>query len=516
MGAIQGWGQSGSLVVSGTLKHEETKQRLENVTVSVLQNGEAFDEIQVDRNGKYFLELPLRNNYILIFQSEGMISKRVAINSAETPENELTDGFEFDVDMSLFDAIEGFDESLTETPIGIASFDDRSGSIQFDADHTKDMRRRIDNELDRLADLADDMERTRMRYDNAMEDAARAEARGRWEEAKDEFQKALNFIPADPEAKAGLNRVNTRLDAIRQEEEQLEAKAAAAAEAEAEAAAQQAKQEAEQDAAVQTADDVRTRATDDKATDLQAQTDPDSAAQQEVLSSEGTDRELRQSDWEASRDAREAEIVTRDANSQAGSQNLSRLSSNAEDEAEEYYRRALESERQARVVELQEVKEEVARQKAQWRAEGNDRAHQSVALGSNADDLDEQKNQLREAKRDEIDALKRSQAALNQTTAERSKRLSEEAYLETMELQEAYKQRGVPVSLSPADRDIPQGVNETSYDIQNGLVIMRTVREGDVVKRYRKVVMKTGTYYFFGDQSITPTLWDLETNLSND
>ena len=239
MGAIQGWGQSGSLVVSGTLKHEETKQRLENVTVSVLQNGEAFDEIQVDRNGKYFLELPLRNNYVLIFQSEGMISKRVAINSAETPENELTDGFEFDVDMSLFDAIEGFDESLTETPIGIASFDDRSGSIQFDADHTKDMRRRIDNELDRLADLADDMERTRMRYDNAMEDAARAEARGRWEEAKDEFQKALNFIPADPEAKAGLDRVNTRLDAIRQEEEQLEAEAAAAAAAAAEAAAQQ-------------------------------------------------------------------------------------------------------------------------------------------------------------------------------------------------------------------------------------------------------------------------------------
>ena len=137
-------------------------------------------------------------------------------------------------------------------------------------------------------------------------------------------------------------------------------------------------------------------------------------------------------------------------------------------------------------------------------------------MASNTDDLDEQKNQLRETKRDEIDALKRSQAALKQTTAERSKRLSEEAYLETMELQKVSKQRGVPVFLSPADRDIPQGVHETSYDIQNGLVIMRTVREGDVVKRYRKVVMKTGTYYFCGDQSITPTLWDLETNLSND
>ena len=42
------------------------------------------------------------------------------------------------------------------------------------------MRRRIDDELDRLAD-AWKTERARMRYDNAMEDAERAEARGQWE-----------------------------------------------------------------------------------------------------------------------------------------------------------------------------------------------------------------------------------------------------------------------------------------------------------------------------------------------
>ena len=36
------WAQDESLVVSGTLKHEETKQRLTNVAVSVLQFGEPF------------------------------------------------------------------------------------------------------------------------------------------------------------------------------------------------------------------------------------------------------------------------------------------------------------------------------------------------------------------------------------------------------------------------------------------------------------------------------------------
>ena len=82
--------------------------------------GGAFDEIEVDRNGKYFLDLPLRHDYVIVFSAEGLVAKRVAINSASTPEGELPDGFMFDLDMSLFDMIEGFDEGIMETPIGIA------------------------------------------------------------------------------------------------------------------------------------------------------------------------------------------------------------------------------------------------------------------------------------------------------------------------------------------------------------------------------------------------------------
>ena len=617
MGAVHGWGQSESLVVSGNLKHEETKQRLDNVTVSVLQNGEAFDEIQVDRNGKYFLDLPLRNDYVIVFQAEGMIAKRVAINSAQTPENELTDGFMFDLDMSLFDAIEGFDESITETPIGIASFDERSGRIQFDLDHTNDMRRRIDDELDRLADLADDLERARMRYDNAMEDAARAEARERWEDAKDEFEKALNFIPGDADAEAGLERVNAQLDAIRQaEEEALAAEAAAAA---AEAAAQQAEQEAEEEAAraeaqaaqdardaetaaraeeearqaeeaareaeeaaAQAADDARRRQEADdaaaraeeessraedaaaaarqaqrdaEAADRQAQMDADAAAQQAVLDSERADREARQREWEAKQEAREAEKRARKAQAQARAQSLSQRSSNAEDEAEAYYRQALESERQAMAAEVQDVKDDVAMQQERWNAEAGDRArdarrqalsldngskgeqayassrqkaealHQAASSvrGTTGRDVqgayegrEAEHRQMRAARLAEIEALKQADEALKSTSAARLKNESQGALLDLDMSVEVSKERGVPVSLSPADRDIPQGVQETSYDIQNGLVIMRTVREGDVVKRYRKVVMKTGTYYFCGDRSITQTRWDLETNLSYD
>lgn len=61
--------------------------------------------------------------------------------------------------------------------------------------------------------------------------------------------------------------------------------------------------------------------------------------------------------------------------------------------------------------------------------------------------------------------------------------------------------------------DVLQGVSEESYDIPNGLVIERTVRDGNKVIRYRKVVTKTGTYYFKADHSITSVTWKRETSM---
>ena len=67
--------------------------------------------------------------------------------------------------------------------------------------------------------------------------------------------------------------------------------------------------------------------------------------------------------------------------------------------------------------------------------------------------------------------------------------------------------------LAEGDENVAQGVHEESYDIPNGLVIERTVRSGNLVVRYRKVVTKTGIYYFRGDRSITAEIWRRETTV---
>ena len=555
------WGQS--LVISGTLRNEDTRDKMDNVTVTVIQNGEAFDQIDVDRNGKYFLDVPLRSDYMIEFSAPDMVTKRVQIDGAAVPPSELNDGFTFDLDMSLFAYVEGFDESLLDTPIGIATFNERSARIEFDLSHTNDMRRKVANELDRVANLEEDLARARMRYDNAMEDGERAEARGRWEDAYDEYEKALSFIPGDEAATAGMARAEAALNADAEAEaaalaeEQAAAQAAEQAEADARAAEEQAAREAE--AASRAAEEEAARAADAaaraeeaaaRAEESRRQADADrealeaqeaaaaaaqEAAQQEMAADvEAAEdaRKARERAWEEEQAAREAERLARQQEAKSRAQNWSQRTSKTEDEAEAYYRQALQSERQAAAAEVQGQKDDVTSQNDRWRAEAEGRAAEARRQSSAQDNgvrlvnpkdvqdaypgREPEHRQERAAVLEEIEALKRANNALKSMRSEGGRNRGLDAMLDLDMQVAASKEQGQDLALSSEDRDIPQGVQETSYDIQNGLVIQRTVRIGDVVERYRKVVTKTGTYYFRGDKSITKDLWEMNTNLSYD
>lgn len=561
------WGQS--LVISGTLRNEDTRGKMDNVTVTVIQDGEAFDQIDVDRNGKYFLDVPLRNDYMIEFSAPDMVTKRVQIDGAAVPPSELNDGFTFDLDMSLFAFVEGFDMSLLDTPIGIATFNERSARIEFDLSHTNDMRRKVANELDRVANLEEDLARARMRYDNAMEDGERAEARGRWEDAYDEYEKALSFIPGDDAANAGLARAEAALnadaeaEAAAQAEEQAAAQAAEQAEADARAAEAAAAREAE--AASRAAEEEAARAADAaaraeeaaaRAEESRRQADADREAQEaeearaqaraeDAAAQEASQQEMaadvdaaedarlaRERAWQEEQAAREAERLSRQQEAKSRAQNWSQRTSKTEDEAEAYYRQALQSERQAAAAEVQGQKDEVTSQNDRWRAEAEGRAaqvrRQSSTLDNGARQVspkavqdaypgrEPEHRQERTAVLEEIEALKRANNVLKSMRAEGGRNRGLDAMLDLDMRVAASQEQGQDLALSSEDRDIPQGVQETSYDIQNGLVIQRTVRIGDVVERYRKVVTKTGTYYFRGDKSITKDLWEMNTNLSYD
>jgi hypothetical protein len=109
-----------------------------------------------------------------------------------------------------------------------------------------------------------------------------------------------------------------------------------------------------------------------------------------------------------------------------------------------------------------------------------------------------------EAKKAEIELStieQRQKSQLAQMTAaeklkaqERGDRKSEEEYL-----------------VVEGTETLPEGVTENSFKLGEKMVTERTVKVGNKIDKYRKVVSKTGTYYFKNGKSISEGTWKQET-----
>ena len=110
----------------------------------------------------------------------------------------------------------------------------------------------------------------------------------------------------------------------------------------------------------------------------------------------------------------------------------------------------------------------------------------------------------------------RDQEAVEAERVKANAERTAEEIVELRGLQAAQRVRPDRPFLDPEMDDIPQGVTQTNQKMPNGegIVITRVVRVGNVIKRYRKVITKLGTFYYCGDRSITKTQWGLETNLT--
>ena len=113
----------------------------------------------------------------------------------------------------------------------------------------------------------------------------------------------------------------------------------------------------------------------------------------------------------------------------------------------------------------------------------------------------------------DIDATTTGQEAANRQRSLQADDRRYDARQEVLALDRGSAPEAEEYELAPEDADVAPGIQEHSYDIPNGLVIERTVRVGNHVRRFRKVVTKTGVYYFEGEDSITEATWRRETTV---
>ena len=527
------------LQVSGTIKDEDSGRKLPGCVVVVFQDGSEFDRLEVDNNAEYSFELPLRHLYTFQFVRDGFTSKKVSLDVSDVPDTDAVDGFGFDLDMTLFKTIEGFDESILDTPIGMGTYDVETGKFNFDMDHTDRVKQRIENEKNRILSIEENRSKNKRAYDVAMKQGENAMKKKNWQEALGFFEEALILIPDEEEAIEERDKARRELDAISADlsEQQAEEDAARAAK-EAEAAALEAERLAQEadarqrkadadarnaqsnqaaadaDAAANAAADADAAAT--AAANAAANADADAAANAAAAQGEAADQKAAeelarqtQIDYDAAqaeieaandRDAEEAEEAERKRAAL-----LANTASNEPDEAEKYYRDALKSESKARSDELaarvQAERDLLKRRKEEAKQRSQGELDEMISGYRNED------NSVAH-----VDPVYRNYEYSVTYDApvyrdyDNSVTYDAPVYIET---------HGIP-TISESDMDLPQGFYESSYKIQNGIVIERTIRNGDHVLHYRKVVMKTGTYYFKQRQSITSTVWHRETTLVYD
>jgi hypothetical protein len=598
------------LQVSGTIKDEDSGRKLPGCEIVIFQDGVEFTRLEGDKNAGYSIELPIRYSYTFQYERDGFVSKKVVLDVSEIPEGEAVGGFGFDLDMSLFKNIEGFDISILDTPIGMGMYDINSGKFKFDLDHTDRMKLRIDNERNRLLAIEENRSKNKRAFDVAMKAGENAMKKKKWQEALAHFDEALTLIPDEEEAITERDKARAKLDALADDNDAQEAARAAEEAAAAEALAKEnAEKLAEEEDARQRQEEADARrAAADAASSNDVNTDPvpdpipdpisdpvedtaaadaasdaasaaadaaaDAAArdrdqdaenraleEQERRESEDADRRDRLAESENKDRAETDERLAQEEADAKRAALLAKSSSNQPDEAEQYFKDALKSESIAIAEELAarvqaendalRAREEESRERQRLEQEELEVLIQNSKISdsesrSNAQAIMARRNELFSVVKDydhsvsqEVGEMYEGDAAAHKQKiqdvefqihdkSDRQKgdldqrRVDSEsgnydAVVRIYDLSDGTSQTdyGEPY-LADSDVDLPQGLYESSYKIQNGIVIERTLRSGDKVIHYRKVMMKTGTYYFREGVSITSAIWRLETTYVHD
>jgi hypothetical protein len=204
--------QSEILDIQGNIKDSFSMKKLESVKITVIQNGKQFDSFTTTGSGKYTLELPLGYDYKIQFSKLDFVAKTIEIRTKDIPEEDMRGGFQMSMDVSIFENQEGFNTSILDKPIGIASFDPQRNSIEFDFPYTEGVMDEIEAEFERLEDLEANMEKMLKEFNDLIEKGDQKMGDEKYEDAIRQYEDALDIFPDKEPAPEKLAEAKKKLD----------------------------------------------------------------------------------------------------------------------------------------------------------------------------------------------------------------------------------------------------------------------------------------------------------------
>lgn len=223
------WAQ-GRFTVNGRLKIEAGD--LSGTRAVVMKDG-VKERTLTDGLNKFSLDLEIGHNYILSFEKDGYVAKKISFNT-HAPAEAAAAGFTpFDFAVSLFKQYDDINIVVFNQPVGMIRYDDKTGDFDYDTDYTKSIQSQLQEVLTKVEQKQKDEEV------NAKA-KAKAEAEAEKQAAAKARQEAVAQKQAEEKAKAAAEA-----------QKQAEARAKTEAEAADRAAQAKAKAKAEETTRVQ-------------------------------------------------------------------------------------------------------------------------------------------------------------------------------------------------------------------------------------------------------------------------
>jgi len=199
--------------VFGQLKDQNTKKKLEGVTVQVFKDGMVFDTYNAGTTGKYDFKLPLGFTYDIKFSKSGeYLAKVIRIDTRNIPEEDRYGGFDMNVDGTLFPYRQGFNTDLLREPLAKASYNPSEDGLSFDFAYSEQKAKEIEAEFKRLDDIEKNLAKLKADFDKFMKDGDQKMLEKKYADAIANYRGALGIFPDDPTAKTKLAEAQARLD----------------------------------------------------------------------------------------------------------------------------------------------------------------------------------------------------------------------------------------------------------------------------------------------------------------
>ncbi len=201
------------LVLQGELKEQDTQKRLEDCQIVVFKQGSEIKSFNSGKSGKFDVELELGYTYELKVSKAGYVFKKLQFNTENINEEDKASGFRMEPTVYLFPNLEGFNMDILNAPVGRCSYDPQFNDLVWDEKYNAEQKKKIDDELKRLKNLAEKGAEMRAQFDKLMLEGDGKMGEKKWKDAMDKYQAALAIFPQDAVAKQKYADAKAKYDA---------------------------------------------------------------------------------------------------------------------------------------------------------------------------------------------------------------------------------------------------------------------------------------------------------------